>query len=76
MKHGLDESLPFYPLRIAVLTISDTRNESTDTSGALLADRLSEAGHELTGRAIVPDEVEAIGRQVRSWADDPEVDVI
>jgi molybdenum cofactor biosynthesis protein B len=76
MKHGLDERLPFYPLRIAVLTISDTRNETTDTSGALLADRLSEAGHELAGRAIVPDEVEAIGRQVRAWADDPQVDVI
>ncbi len=76
MNHGLDESLPFYPLRIAVLTISDTRNETTDTSGALLADRLSKAGHELAGRAIVPDEIEAIGRQVHRWADDPQVDVI
>ena len=76
MKHGLDERLPFYPLRIAVLTISDTRNETTDTSGALLADRLSTAGHELAGRAIVPDEVEAIGRQIRTWADSPQVDVI
>lgn len=76
MKHGLDERLAFYPLRIAVLTISDTRNETTDTSGALLADRLQKAGHELAGRAIVPDEVEAIAGQVRSWADDPQIDVI
>lgn len=76
MKHGLDERLPFYPLRIAVLTISDTRNEASDTSGALLADRLQETGHELSGRAIVPDEVEAIRSQILSWAEDPEVDVV
>jgi len=76
MKHGLDLSLPFYPLRIAVLTISDTRNETTDTSGRLLVERLRQAGHELAGKAIVPDEVEAIAGQVRQWAGDPQVDVI
>lgn len=76
MKAGLDASLPFHPLRIAVLTVSDTRNETTDTSGALLVDRLTQAGHELVGRAIVRDEVADIQSQVRAWADDPRVDVI
>jgi molybdopterin adenylyltransferase len=75
-KAGVEESLPFYPLGIAVLTISDTRTMETDTSGGLLADRLSAAGHRLAGRIIVPDDVEAIRAQVRAWAADPEVDVI
>jgi len=75
-KAGIDERLPFYPLNIAVLTISDTRDLNTDTSGALLADRLTVAGHGLVGRVIVPDEVEAIRRQVQAWADDAAVDVI
>lgn len=73
---GIDENLTFYPLRIAVLTVSDTRDAQTDKSGALLADRLTEAGHELVGKAIVKDEVEAIRHQVRAWADDTNVDVI
>lgn len=73
---GIDENLPFYPLNIAVLAISDTRNLETDTSGALLADRLSAAGHHLAGRNIVRDEVEAIQAQVRAWAAAPDVDVI
>ena len=59
---GIDEELTFHPLRIAVLTISDTRDEETDKSGALLIERLTTAGHELGGKAIVPDEVaSAIG---------------
>ena len=73
---GIDESLTFYPLRIAVLTVSDTRDEQTDKSGAFLAERLQEAGHELVGKSIVKDEVEAIRRQVAAWSDDPQVDVI
>lgn len=73
---GIDESIAFYPLRIAVLTISDTRDEHTDTSGALLAERLQSAGHELAARAIVRDEVEAIRAQVRRWVDAPEIDLI
>jgi molybdopterin adenylyltransferase len=73
---GIDESLTFYPLRIAVLTVSDTRTSETDTSGALLAERLSKAGHELAGKAIVRDDVDAIRTQVRAWTDDPDVDVI
>jgi molybdenum cofactor biosynthesis protein B len=73
---GLDENLTFHPLRIAVLTVSDTRSEQTDTSGALLVERVTAAGHRLAGRAIVTDEVEPIRRQVEAWAADPEVDVI
>ena len=73
---GIDESLTFHPLRIAVLTISDTRNEETDSSGGLLADRLQAAGHELAGKAIVSDDIEAIRAAVRGWADDENVDLV
>jgi len=73
---GIDESLTFHPLRIAVLTISDTRTAETDTSGALLAERLTTAGHELAGRAIVTDEIAAIRGQVQTWAADPDIDLI
>lgn len=73
---GIDESLPFHPLRIAVLTVSDTRTQETDKSGALLIERLARAGHELAGKAIAPDDIEAIQRAVRGWADDPAIDVI
>ena len=68
---GIDESLTFHPLRIAVLTVSDTRTEETDKSGDLLAERLTGAGHELAGQAIVTDEVEAIREQVMAWVADP-----
>ena len=73
---GIDESLAFHPLRVAVLTISDSRTAETDSSGALLVERLTKAGHALAGRAIVTDEVEAIQGQVSAWVSDPEVDVI
>ena len=73
---GIDESRTFYPLRIAVLTVSDTRTEENDTSGRLLADRLVAAGHELAGKVIVTDEVEAIRRQVQAWVADPGIDAI
>jgi molybdenum cofactor biosynthesis protein B len=73
---GIDESLVFHPLRIAVLTVSDTRTPETDKSGDLLAGRLTGAGHQLAGRAIVTDEIEAIRRQIMAWAADPDVDVV
>jgi len=73
---GIDETLTFHPLRIAVLTISDTRTEESDKSGALLARRLQDAGHGLAGKAIVSDDVEAIRDHVARWADDADVDVI
>lgn len=73
---GIDENLTFYPLRIAVLTVSDTRDEQSDRSGALLADRLKDAGHELAAKAIVKDDVDAIRAQIRTWTEDPEIDLI
>lgn len=73
---GIDEARPFFPLNIAVLTISDTRTLQTDTSGGLLVDRLTAAGHALAARAIVTDDVEAIRAQVSAWAEDTGVDVV
>ena len=73
---GIDESLTFYPLRIAVLTVSDTRDETTDKSGALLAERLVSAGHELVGRLIVKDDVAAIRPAVGEWVADEAIDVV
>lgn len=73
---GIDETLRFLPLRIAVLTVSDTRDAATDTSGELLIERLTAAGHDLAGRAIVRDEVEEIRDRVRAWVADPGVDII
>jgi molybdenum cofactor biosynthesis protein B len=73
---GLDQDLVFYPLRIAVLTVSDTRVEATDTSGRTLAERIEGAGHVLVARTIVTDDVEAIRAQVHEWVRDPAVDVI
>jgi molybdenum cofactor biosynthesis protein B len=73
---GIDQSLPFHPLHIAVLTISDTRDEASDTSGGLLAERLRAAGHVLAGKAIVKDNIEAIRAQVRTWVADEGVDVV
>ena len=73
---GIDESAVFHPLNIAVLTVSDTRDEATDTSGDLLAGRLVEVGHYLAGRAIVKDEIADIRDQLEAWISDPEIDVI
>ena len=72
----IDTSLQIVPVRIAILTISDTRDEESDTSGHVLAERLTGAGHALAGRAIVPDEVEAIRAQVKAWTRSGDVDVI
>jgi molybdenum cofactor biosynthesis protein B len=73
---GIDPSLEFHPLRIAVLTVSDTRTDESDKSGAVLVERLTGAGHALAGKAIVPDNIDAIRARVRAWADDPQIDVI
>jgi molybdenum cofactor biosynthesis protein B len=64
------------PLRVAVLTVSDTRNEATDKSGALLADRLRAAGHTLAAKAIVRDDIYAIRAIVSGWIADPKVEII
>jgi molybdenum cofactor biosynthesis protein B len=70
------EDQPITPVRVAVLTVSDTRDEESDTSGAVLAERVRSAGHVLAGRALVRDDVEDIRRQVRAWIDTGEVDAV
>ena len=66
----------FIPVRIAVLTISDTRTLDDDRSGDTLVDRLTEAGHILADRAIVTDDKDKIAARLRGWIDSPEVDVV
>jgi molybdenum cofactor biosynthesis protein B len=64
------------PLRIAVLTVSDTRTEATDKSGALLVERLGSAGHTLAAKAIVRDDIYAIRAIVSAWIADADVEVV
>ena len=66
----------FIPVNVAVLTISDTRDESTDTSGRTLRERAEEAGHAVVARRIVPDDVYRIRAEVSAWIADPQVDVV
>ena len=73
---GLDESKQFVPLKIAVLTVSDTRNLKDDKSGALLVQRIVAAGHLVAERSIVPDDIETIRARVKAWIADPVIDVI
>lgn len=72
----IDESLDFVPVRIAVLTVSDTRKFADDRSGAVLVSRISDAGHELADRKIIPDERDEIADQLREWCANPDIDVI
>jgi molybdenum cofactor biosynthesis protein B len=73
---GIDESRQFVPLKIAVLTISDTREAADDKSGMILAERIRTAGHAVAARAIVKDEVKAIREQVKAWIADDLIDVV
>ena len=73
---GLDETRQFVPLKIAVLTVSDTRKLEDDKSGSTLAERIEKAGHAVAARAIVTDDVEKIRAQMRSWIADPAIDVV
>jgi len=70
------ETRSFIPVRIAVLTISDTRTMEDDVSGKTLSDRIAEAGHLLSGRKIVADEIRAICHVVRDWTNRPDIDAI
>lgn len=72
----IDLELTFVPIRIAVLTMSDTRSLADDKSGTLLAGRIEEAGHHLADRVLVADDKDAISSQVRAWIADPEIDVV
>jgi molybdenum cofactor biosynthesis protein B len=72
----IDETRPFVPVRIAVLTVSDTRTKKTDKSGSLLVSMINEAGHEVAEHAVVQDDAKAIRKQVKRWIKDPEIDVV
>src|ERR1700721_2569201 len=73
---GIDETKQFVPLKIAVLTISDTRSLKDDKSGALLVQRIVAAGHYVAERSVVTDDIESIRARVKAWIDDPVIDAI
>ena len=72
----IDDARDFIPVRIAVLTVSDSRSAADDTSGDTLAQRLTAAGHQLAARALVRDDRPVIAGQLRTWIADPAIDVI
>ena len=72
----IDETRPFIPVTIAVMTVSDTRTQKDDKSGTLLGHLLQESGHELADQAIVKDDVDAIQTQIKTWVMTPEIHVI
>ncbi len=72
----IDETKEFVPVRIAVLTVSDTRTAADDKSGDTLVERLTGVGHVLAARGIVPDDRVTIAAQLRAWIADPAIDVI
>ena len=72
----IDETRPFIPVRIAILTMSDTRTLADDKSGSALADLMAEAGHRVVDRALVRDDVAQIRAKVQGWIADPGIDVV
>ena len=72
----IDESRPFLPVQIAILTVSDTRSAADDKSGDTLAELIARDGHTVAARAIVKDDREAISKQVQAWIADPAIDVV
>lgn len=72
----IDESIAFHPVRIAVLTVSDTRGPENDTSGDTLVERLTGAGHVLVERALLRDDVAMIREQLKRWIATPDIDAI
>lgn len=75
-RHPIDETRAFVPVRIAVLTVSDTRDASNDTSGDTLVQRIEAAGHILAARNLIKDDRTAIAAQLKRWIADPEIDVV
>ena len=73
---GIDESIAFLPVRIAVMTVSDTRDAANDKSGDTLAARIADAGHVLAARTIVTDDQAKITAQLRAWIEDPMIDAV
>ena len=72
----IDETKDFVPVRIAVLTVSDTRTPDEDRSGAVLVERIEKAGHTVAAREILRDEREEIAAKLRDWCADPGIDVV
>ncbi len=72
----IDETIPFKPVHIAVLTVSDTRTAANDTSGDTLAARIEAAGHRIADRAVERDDAPAIAARLRRWIADPAIDVV
>ena len=72
----IDKNIDFIPLRIAILTLSDTRTYETDTSGQMLVDRLTTAGHILQAREIIKDEKPLLKAQLEKWIKDKKIQVI
>jgi molybdopterin adenylyltransferase len=72
----IDETRPFLPVHIAVLTVSDTRSEADDRSGKALVDLIAQSGHRLAAKKIVRDDRDAIIAQLREWIADPAIDVV
>ena len=73
---GIDESIAFVPVRIALMTVSDTRTLADDKSGDTLAARIADAGHILAARTIVTDDQAKIAAQLKAWIADPQIDVV
>ena len=73
---GIDETLPFRPLNIAILTVSDTRTRENDKSGDVLQERAESAGHAVVRRDIQTDDLDALVARLNAWVDDEDVDVI
>ncbi|MGH7037454.1 MAG: molybdenum cofactor biosynthesis protein B [Stellaceae bacterium] len=76
MPGRIDETRPFLPVNIALLTVSDTRSAAEDRSGRTLAELAGAAGHKIVARRIVRDEKDDITAQLRAWIADPHVDVV
>ena len=73
---GIDETLTFKPVTVAILTVSDTRTRDNDTSGDILQSRIEAAGHKVLGREIVRDTIQGVRAQLQIWMDDTQIDVI
>ena len=74
--HGIDDKVPFISINIAVLTVSDTRNEEDDRSGATLVERIESAGHMVASKVIVRDDADAISAKLRGWIADDGIDAV
>ena len=72
----LDQTRPFFPVNIALLTVSDTRSLADDRSGNTLAEMAEKAGHRIAARKIIRDEFDEIVSQLKAWVADPEIDVV